>query len=431
MAFLRQPRAREVAVGATFAVLLTYNASLVLGFGLFGSHGNSVVTGALLFTLPVVLFLLTFRRHQLHFQPADAIFASLIIVGLISFSINATEPRFSATKEHLLLTMTFVGYIACRSMGIEDMRLLLPAFKRTLATIVTLGAVFTGAEILREWNGPPGKPLVFGFNAAGTYFMQALSLLIIALVSTEDPSPRRTSLISAMIFLPTAIFAAAMVRFTFIAVVCALLVSMIFTGAGERWHVAAIILTIFLATAVGLIARQNSTILYASYVLETPVSIRTGAADVPSRAGEMPSCSLLTNRRNSIAIREALVMDALHLIPTAGFVGTGLDSFMKFSCIKEHEVHVSILQMTVEFGWLGGFLFLLLIGLAFSGLPGAASASSEVRFVLCAVVFVALLSLAHGRVSRESAFFALLGCSVGIGYNHWGRRKPVYAANKE
>jgi hypothetical protein len=81
--------------------------------------------------------------------------------------------------------------------------------------------------------------------------------------------------------------------------------------------------------------------------------------------------------------------------------------------------------MTVEFGWLLGVPFPALIGLAFSGLLGAAGARSEVRFVLCVMVFVALLSLAHGRVSRESAFFALLGCSLGIGHNHWGRRKLV------
>ena len=42
-----------------------------------------------------------------------------------------------------------------------------------------------------------------------------------------------------------------------------------------------------------------------------------------------PSCDLTVNPKNSIAIRKALALDGLYLIPRAGFFGTGLDSFME------------------------------------------------------------------------------------------------------
>jgi hypothetical protein len=47
--------------------------------------------------------------------------------------------------------------------------------------------------------------------------MTSLGFLVIALVTVDKPRPKRTAVISLLIFLPTAIFAAAMVRFTFIA----------------------------------------------------------------------------------------------------------------------------------------------------------------------------------------------------------------------
>ena len=36
------------------------------------------------------------------------------------------------------------------------------------------------------------------------------------------------------------------------------------------------------------------------------------------------------------------------------------------------------------------------------------------RFVLCSLALVVLLSLAHGRISRDGVLFALLGCAVGL-----------------
>ena len=152
------------------------------------------------------------------------------------------------------------------------------AFERVTAIIVLLGALFTAEQLFDQWDGPPGKPLVFGFNAAGTYFTAGLGFLILALVTVDRPRPARTLLIVALIFLPTAIFAAAMVRFAFLALAGSLLIAAILTEAGKRWHIAVVALALFLAAAVGLGARYSSTKVYAAYILEETVEIKDRAA---------------------------------------------------------------------------------------------------------------------------------------------------------
>ena len=110
------------------------------------------------------------------------------------------------------------------------------------------------------------------------------------------------------------------------------------------------------------------------------------------RAGgtETPSCRLAVNTRNSIAIRQALAKDAIYLIPTAGLVGTGLDSFMRFTCVEAHEVHISVLQAAVEFGWIGGTLWVLLMSVTIYRLAPLAKRCAAARFVLCSLVFAIL-----------------------------------------
>ena len=311
---------------------------------------------------------------------------------------------------------TLSGYIACRTMLAGDGFIARSAFERITAAIVLIGAVFTAAEMVEQWDGLPGKPMVFGFNAAGTHFMTSLGFLVIALVTVDKPRPRRTFMVSALIFLPAVVFAAAMVRYTFPALAGSMFVAMILTERGKRWHIVAVGLTILLAIAVGLSARYSTAKIYASYILEE--TIETSIAKTPSEilpgATEVPSCRLAINTRNSIAIRQALIRDAVYLVPAAGLVGTGLDSFLKFSCIKAHQVHVSILQTAVELGWLGGLLLVTLMGLTIYGLIPLATQSGPIRFILCSLVFAILLSLAHGRISRDNALFALLGCAVGV-----------------
>lgn len=421
--FRSRSNLEQAAFGAVLALLISYNAFLALGFGLAGSRGNSIATGGLLFGLPLLLFLLSFRR-DFRIQPADLVFAGFVGTALVSFFANAPNNDISL-KESLLLVATLAGYIACRSMGVEDAPMARSAFQRVTAIIVLVGAVFTAVEIFRQWNSAPGKPFVFGFNAAGTYFMTSLGFLVIALVTVDNPRPRRTMMVSAAVFLPTVVFAAAMVRFTFLALAGSMFVAMILTARGKRWHVAAVGLTILLAIVIGLSARYNAAKMYASYILEetAETSIAKKPAETLPGVTEVPSCSLAINTRNSIAIRQALARDAISFIPAAGPFGIGLDGFLRYSCIKAHQVHISILQAAVEFGWLGGVFFVALIGMAIFGLVPLARRNGTNRFFLCSLVFAALLTLAHGRISRDGALFALLGCAVGIACQAPGRRQ--------
>lgn len=406
--FLDRSSVRQAAFGTVLAMLVSYSAILTLGFGFIGSPGNSIATGALLFALLALLFLLSFRG-ELHPRAADLFYAGYAAVALLSFLIIADAP----TREHLLLVATLSGYVACRSLVASDIQVARSAFERITAVIVLVGAFVTAAEIFRQWDGEPGKPMVFGFNAAGTYFMMALGFLVIALLTIDKPRPRRTAAISALIFIPTVIFAAAIVRHTFLALAGSMFVAIILTERGKRWHLVSVGLVIVLAIVVGQTARYNTSKLYASYILEQTPEIRSGPSDTSEVAAGMPSCNLAVNTRNSIAIRKALARDAIYLIPTAGFVGRGLDSFLRFSCIKAHQVHISILQAAVEFGWLGGFFLVALMGLAIHGLVPLARTSGAIRFILCSLVFCILLSLAHGRISRDVSLFVFLGCAVG------------------
>ena len=87
---------------------------------------------------------------------------------------------------------------------------------------------------------------------------------------------------------------------------------------------------------------------------------------------------------------------------------------MRVSCIKMTEIHNSILQATVELGWLGGSLLALMIAVAGGRIFFQAMQDNSSRFVLCGLAFVVLLSLAYGRTSRDAVLFAFLGSAVAL-----------------
>ena len=392
----------QIAFGVTFACLVAPNSVLVLFFGLTGSSGNSLVTGAFLAIATVAVGLLCFRR-DIVLLPADYLFFALVLCFLSSSAFNGWT---SNAKEYELIVVSLAAYPACRFISRADIAAGRGAFIWATGVVVALGSVVTAVALWQQWNDQHGKPYVFGFDAAGTYFLGSLCFLVIALVTSGGLTLRRTAIVSSLIFLPTAIFAASLVRFTFIALAGTLCLAAVLSEARQRKHVVIIAFVLLAAIAAGLLARYDQARLFADYAIERS----------PGEIGleKPPSCYLTVNPRNSIAIRKVLVQDALFLIPRSGWIGTGLDSFMKFSCIKLTEVHNSVLQATVEFGWLGGSLLLALIVVAAGSLFPLARYDDASRFVLCGLAFVVLLSLAHGRISRDGVLFALLGCAVGL-----------------
>ncbi|MDO9563133.1 MAG: O-antigen ligase family protein [Bradyrhizobium sp.] len=367
-----------------------------------GSSGNSLVTGALLVIATAAVGLLCFRR-DIVLLPADYLFFALMLCILSSSVFNGWT---SNAKEYALIVVSLAAYPACRFISRADIAAGRASFIRATGTIVVLGSIVTAAALWQQWNDPHGKPLVFGFDAAGTYFLGSLCFLIIALATSGRLNLRRTAVVSSLIFLPAAIFAASLVRFTFIALAGTLCLAVLLSEARQRKYVVIMACVILVAVAAGLLARYDQARQFAGYAIEQS----------PGEIGleRPPSCYLTVNFRNSIAIRKALVQDALFLIPRSGWIGTGLDSFMEFSCIKLTQVHNSVLQAAVEFGWLGGSLLLALMVVAAASLFPPARYDDASRFVLCGLAFVVLLSLAHGRVSRDGVLFALLGCAVGL-----------------
>jgi hypothetical protein len=427
---------RHLGFGAAFAILISPNSVLVLYFGLIGSSGNSIVTGSLLTAATLAVGLLCFRR-DLVFRPADCLFLALLLCIASSLALNGWT---SNAKEYQLLVLSLAAYPACRFISRVDVVSSRSSFIWATGIIVLLGSIVTARALLEQGHDLHGQPYVLGFGAAATHFLGSLSFLILALVTAREPTVRRTALVSVLIFLPTAIFAASIVRFTFIALAGSFCLAIILTEAKQRGHVIAVALIVLIAIATGLIARSssNASMIYADYVIkELTGDVEPGkkepAGDVaPGKtepagdvgpvkresAGDvdlvkLPSCYLAVNLDNSISVRKMIARDALALIPSAGWIGLGLDSFEKLSCIKL-EVHNSFLQAAVEFGWLGGLLLILLIGFAGGPILIAARDDGALRFVLCSLAFIVLMSLAHGRISRDAVLFAFLGCAVGL-----------------
>ena len=84
------------------------------------------------------------------------------------------------------------------------------------------------------------------------------------------------------------------------------------------------------------------------------------------------------------------------------------------SCIKNTQVHNSLLQTIVEFGWLAGAILSMLFLLALRAARRASRSSQEAKFVLCGLFFVICMTMAHGHVSYDALLFLFLGYSAGL-----------------
>ncbi len=397
--------ARRLVVGVVLATALSTSSILVLVFGLAGTSGNSVVTGTLLAGSLLLVGIACFRR-SISLAASDYVYLAFVATVLLSYLLNGGG---SNAKEGLLLAISLAAYPAGRLVTGVDLAGIKPSFLFLIGLIVALGTAATAIALVQQWNDQHGKPIIFAFDAsdaAPSNFLQSLSLLILAVVAMFKLTPRRTLLISALIFLPIAIYAASLVRFTFIALAGGLFVALVFSEARQRKHVFTIGVVIFVAIVAGLGARYAKARIFADFATEKTRGVITWQRP--------PSCDLVINPNNSIAIRKALTLDAIYLIPRAGPVGTGLDSFMNFSCIRNTEVHNSFLQAGVEFGWAGGILLALTAVLVWRSLAPLARHGGAPLFVLSGLTFGILLSMAHGRLSRELPLFLLLGIAGGI-----------------
>ncbi|MFH0296888.1 O-antigen ligase family protein [Bradyrhizobium sp. 31Argb] len=419
-----------------FAILLSAGPIAVLAHGFAGT--GSTITG-LLMAAPIAALLLLARWREFRPDICDVLFVLFCCGIALSFAVNGV----AAPKEAALLGLSLAAYPAVR---VSSRCGQVPqAFVVVTGAIVAVGAVVTLVALLGQWNDHHGKPLVFDeYDAAPAQFTTALGLLLLALACTEL-NWRRTAWISILAAVPLAIFAASMVRYSFIVIVVALLAAMLVAKAGQRKFIAVIVCVTIASVALGAVVRSSTTLRFAKLaeaalgfqVAEPgndespapPVSPPASALPAPAASGRVAteaappvpapppsqaSCPSI-DPDNSIIIRQQLYKDAFALLPEAGLTGLGLDGFPQRSCLKGFQVHNSILQAIIEFGWPAGiFLILLLYHAMGTRMVSLARINREARFVLCSLVFTLMLSMAHGRISRDLALFLFLGYAAKL-----------------
>jgi hypothetical protein len=417
------------------AIYVSTGSLLVFAHGLFGV--GPAFTGLFLVVTTLGL-LLTGQWSAYRPGVCDALFA----VFATCVGASLLKNGVGDCRELSLLVLALAAYQAGR---IFDGRQISPAFVITTGLVVIAGAITTAAALYEQWDNPHGKALVFGqFDAAPAQFTISLSLLTIALLCTPM-SWQRAGSAAVILLVSSAIFAAALVRFAFVALAIALTVTAI-ASAQPRDRRLALLGICLLITGVGLgnIARSGTAIQFARYAVAAAaiapdVQVSSSATAAPGvtaapvatppqvvQAAPFPPACPTLDMNNSIAIRGQLYSEAVGLLPVAGLFGIGLDRFMERSCIKNAEIHNSVLQAIVEFGWIGGASLVLLLCCAIGSLTRVARVRAEARFALAGLVFLSVMAMAHGRISRDALLFVLLGYAVSISsrVNQWSYSAP-------
>jgi hypothetical protein len=401
-----------------FGLVASTGAILVLCHGLL--HTGSWFTAAFI-SLSTIGLLLFSHWRDFRLTLSDVLFAAFAGSAVASLAING----FTAGPEELaLLMLSLAAYPASRLFANGEVK---PLFVAGTALIVALGVVVTAFALIAQWNSRHGKPMVFGeFDAAPTQFLTSLGLLLIAAVCVEM-TVRRTVIIASLSFVPVAIFAASQVRFTFVAIAGGLALAAVFSGARDRKAIGAIMLVMLAAIGAGLWARGETSAKFLRHeIADRPIVLASAdrAFLIPVFRNWLAGCPEVDGD-NSIAIRKKIYAEALDILPIAGPLGIGLDGFMKKSCVPNAEVHNSLLQVTIELGWLTGAAFTLLLIIAIGCLIPLARNDLEARFVSCSLVYLVLLTMVHGRISRDAVLFLFLGYAASI----YGRlKKPVLLA---
>ncbi|MCK1367612.1 hypothetical protein [Bradyrhizobium sp. 62] len=414
--------------GLVLAALLSANSINVLIYFFVGS--SSEVTAALLAVYLVGLFALTFRADVV-VNSADYLFALFVFCVLMSLASNGNT---ALTKEWLIFVTSLSAYPACRFLTVSQLHESRRAFNWTTGAVVALGVIVTAQALVHQWYEMHGKPTIAGYDAASTIFMGSLAFLLISL-ATDRLTRHRTIILVACACPAVTIFAASLVRGTFVALIATLLIPLTMSRGARRRYIAITVSVVVASVVGGAASRSMHSKVLLSYISadESPVAAApqsastvaapqapTPAATAPAlpriEEARPPSCSTQVDLNNSISERKALLRDGLYLLPLSGAFGFGLDGFMKHSCMTGFQVHNSILQAVIEFGWVGGSTLTILIAISLWRLFPLARGSIDAQFALCSLAYIVLISLMHGRTSRDIALFALLGLSAAVSH---------------
>lgn len=425
--------------------MISTSSILDLVIGLSGRQSNSAFTGAFMLTTTIATFLFSRWKH-FSFTFCDFLFFLYCVCIAISIGKNGWPADI---KEVALLVLTLAAYPAGRLFSGEGIK---PSFFLVTSTIVLIGSIAAVYTLSQQWDGN-GKIAIFKLGAAATHFLFSLGFLLIAFTCVQL-TKRETVIVAALIFLPTLIFALAMVRVTFVAILASLVLAVIVSAPTQRKQVTTVILVVTTAVMLANIVRADKVAPFARDAIDAifgkkelgkkessvaevyaavdmrwivalqkqgTIAVKEQQAD-PVKEQEtsartvLPSCSMSVNTMDTIAVRRFLARDALSLIPEAGLFGIGLDKFLDATCLKD-QVHNSLLQATLEFGWVAGAVLALLIASAAWRLLPFAREEFEARFFLCCLTYVSLLSMVGGRTSRDALLFLFAGLAAGFSHS--------------
>jgi hypothetical protein len=442
-------KARFAASAFLFVAALLTSAVLIFIFGALGLHGNSAITGGYLLVTIVSTFLLGQRNDDsFAITPMDSVFAvfaaSIAIASLLHFDK-------SGYKEYILLMVTSIfAYVAGRFLSgsvLDNIRL------RLLQISTPLVAAACIATIPNLAGEIYARPFVFGFFHAATVFCIAFGYMVIAYIYSDIEWRSTISLLYfVLIGLATAVFVASTVRFVLIAILMTALFSLvcsIYRPLNIWRRIGLVLLAMIFGAIIGTVSRYtfvakisdqlantgvfSGTVMPGQNVVkverQTPGTAAAPAIATPgqnavkverdmpatdgsgTRSGsDPPSCNTSFDLNNSIAIRRALLRDAFFFLPKSGFFGFGLDSFSRMSCFQGYQIHNSVLQAIVEFGWIAGIALIILLGIPPGQfLFGRLEFNLNLQFLLSCIAFATLLTLTYGQISRELTLFLFLG----------------------
>lgn len=360
-------------------------------------------TSAAVFVLSTAALFVVGDWRSLRQEFVDLVFMAFVGCAVLSSVIRP----WADVRESVLFAIALLSYPAGRLFCVDAIDSI---FAKTVLSIAAVGGAFTVIALVEgslDWTG--GKPKVFGeFAAAPAQFMTPFVLAVGALLSSEKL--RFQWLPTTVAVALFAIFAAAMVRFTFVAAGgAAIALALVSAPQVRRWTFTCIAIMI-VAVAIGQASRLPTAAKFTLYAAQS-----LGFAEAPSMlappATPSPAGCAPIDENNSIEIRKALYRDWLQLMPESGGMGIGLDGFAYRSCHPGNEVHNDLLQIVLEFGWPAAGLFALLLFSAVTRLIGART-EEQARFGLFALTFLVLMSMAHGRISRDASLFFFIGYGI-------------------
>lgn len=374
--------ANEIAL----ALLISSNVVVVFAHAWLGA--SSQFTGVYLVATTGILIVLG-RWHSLFF--ADLLWLGLC--GLVGVSAIQHAP---AILECALVILSLAAYPASRGVpGAMQGR----AFVLILVVLVGLGSLLTLVAFGTEATKLHGRPLIFGlYDHVLSQFALLLSLLLFAFACSRT----KIGLVAPIFVAPSAILAAAQVRFVFVALISVLVLGSTIASQ-ERRRFLAIAGLVIASVLLGAIWKRDATVVYAKYAAQ---SIGATASPSPPDAG----CSAV-NANNSVDVRLQIYREAIAVLPEAGLLGIGLGRFAQKSCLGS-EVHNTVLQAAIELGIPAGLALVGLIVAVWTSLFRLVGQSFEVLFALCALSFAVMLSTVYGTLASAGFLFMTLGYGV-------------------